>query len=160
VRFEEFAAVRLPAMLRYAMLLAGEREEARDIVQEVLSRARVRWDRIARVDEPFAYVRRMLTNEFLSRRRRRAVPTVPLGGGYDPPAPERAEPRADDQMWRLLGGLPRQQRAVLVLRYYEGLTDDEIAETLRCRAGTVRAYASRALAALRIELTDAEGVLS
>jgi RNA polymerase sigma factor (sigma-70 family) len=55
----------------------------------------------------------------------------------------------------LLGTLPKQQRAVIVLRYYEGLGDDEIADVLRCRPGTVRGYASRALAALRIELTDA-----
>jgi RNA polymerase sigma factor (sigma-70 family) len=56
-------------------------------------------------------------------------------------------------MWRLLGGLPRQQRAVLVLRYYEGLTDQEIADVLGCRPVTVRSNASRALAALRIEIS-------
>ena len=160
MRFEEFAAARLPAMLRYAMLLSGDREDAHDIVQEVLARALVKWDRIARIDEPYAYVRRMVTNEFISRRRRRSVRTVPLTEAHEPAAPAGPEPGGGDDLWRLLAGLPRQQRAVLVLRYYEGLTDDEIAETLRCRAGTVRAYAARALAALRIELTDAEGALS
>jgi hypothetical protein len=120
----------------------------------------VKWDRIARIDEPYAYVRRMVTNEFISRRRRRTVRTVPLTEAHEPAAPAGPEPGGADDLWRLLAGLPRQQRAVLVLRYYEGLTDDEIAETLRCRAGTVRAYAARALAALRIELTDAEGALS
>jgi RNA polymerase sigma-70 factor (sigma-E family) len=158
MRFEEFAAARLPAMLRYAMLLTGDREEARDIVQEVLTRALVKWGRIARVEEPFAYVRRMVTNEFLSRRRR-TIQTIPLTGDNDPPAGPTSEPGDGDEMWRLLGGLPRQQRAVLVLRYYEGLSDEEIAEALHCRASTVRAYAARALAALRIELADAEGAL-
>jgi DNA-directed RNA polymerase specialized sigma24 family protein len=116
MRFEEFAVARLNTMLRYAMLLAGDREEARDIVPDVLARALVRWDRIVRIEEPWAYVRRMLTNEFISRRRRRAVRTVPLDDRYDPPAPARTDPGPADEMWRLLGGLPRQQRAVLVLR--------------------------------------------
>jgi RNA polymerase sigma-70 factor (sigma-E family) len=160
MRFEEFVATRLRAMLRYTVLLCGDREEARDIVQEVLARALVKWDRIARIDEPYAYVRRMLTNEFLSRRRRRALRTVPLTSAVDPPAPSGPEPGAGDDLWRLLAGLPRQQRAVLVLRYYEGLTDAEIADVLHCRPVTVRGYASRALAALRIELSQAEGALS
>jgi DNA-directed RNA polymerase specialized sigma24 family protein len=78
MRFEEFAGNRLPALLRCAFLLTGDRELARDIVQEVLTRALVRWWRIGRLDEPYAYVRRMVTNEFLSQRRRRRLPTVPL----------------------------------------------------------------------------------
>jgi DNA-directed RNA polymerase specialized sigma24 family protein len=92
----------------------------------------------------------MLTNEHLSWRRRRRVPTVPL---FDDPGPPAAPPPGpDEEMWRLLAGLPRQQRAVLVLRYYEGLTDQEIAGVLGCRPVTVRSNASRALAALRIEI--------
>jgi RNA polymerase sigma-70 factor (sigma-E family) len=163
MRFEDFAAARLPALLRYAVLLCGDRDEAHDLVQEVLTRALVKWDRIAKIEEPHAYVRRMLTNEFLSRRRRRRIRTVPLDSGPEPPAPPGPEPGEGDEVWRLLAGLPRQQRAVLVLRYYEGLTDDQIGEALHCRAGTVRGYASRALAALRIEITHAdttEGALS
>ncbi|WP_127504641.1 SigE family RNA polymerase sigma factor [Actinoplanes solisilvae] len=157
MRFEEFAAARLPSLLRYAVLLSGDREEARDIVQEVLTRALVKWDRIGQVTDPFGYVRRMVTNEFLSLRRRRRVKTVPLGpeavdGSSAPHAPEQAQP--DDDLWRLLMKLPRQQRAVLVLRYYEGLSDLEIAEVLGRRTGTVRSNASRALAALRIELDE------
>jgi RNA polymerase sigma-70 factor (sigma-E family) len=162
MRFEEFAAARLPALLRYAILLSGDRHEAHDIVQEVLTRALVKWDRITKIDEPYAYVRRMVTNEFLSLRRRR-VRTVPLEAGREPPAATGPEPGADHELWSLLARLPRQQRAVLVLRYYEDLTDDEIAETLHCRAGTVRGYASRALAVLRIEIADADttqGMLS
>jgi RNA polymerase sigma-70 factor (sigma-E family) len=150
MRFDDFAAERLPALLNYAVLLTGDRESARDLVQEVLTRALIKWDRIEAVDQPYAYVRRMLTNEHLSWRRRRRVPTVPLrdepGPSVDPPPPP------DDEMWRLLAGLPRQQRAVLVLRYYEGLTDREIAGVLGCRPVTVRSNASRALAALRIEI--------
>lgn len=158
MRIEDFAAARLTALLRYAVLLSGDREEARDIVQEVLTRALVKWGRISTVAEPYGYVRRMVTNEFLSRQRRRRVWMVPLRGDVvdGPGAPTAAEaPTDDDGLWQLLSRLPRQQRAVIVLRYYEGLTDREISEVLDCRTGTVRGYASRALAALRVELTDA-----
>lgn len=163
MRFEEFAAARLPALMRCATLLCTDREEAQDLVQESLTRALVKWDRIVKVEEPYAYVRKILTNQFLSWRRRRKFQTVPLGPGHEPaPSPD-PDPEHGDRLWHLLGDLPRQQRAVLVLRYYEGLTDDEIAETLSCRPGTVRGYASRALATLRIEITEhraAEGVRS
>ncbi|WP_406283642.1 SigE family RNA polymerase sigma factor [Embleya sp. NBC_00896] len=159
MRFEDFAAARLPALLRYAALLCGDRELARDLVQEALTKALVRWKRISALDRPEAYVRTMVTNEFLSLRRRKAVRTVALtydttDGPDAPTVPDHAAAfGAGEDLWRRLIGLPRQQRAVLVLRYYEGLTDDEIAETLKCRPGTVRGYASRALATLRVEMT-------
>ncbi|MEU8238295.1 SigE family RNA polymerase sigma factor [Actinoplanes missouriensis] len=154
MQFEEFAAARLPALLRYAVLLCGDREQASDLVQDVLTKALLKWRRIGALDEPYAYVRTMLTNEYLSFLRRRRVPTVPLGWATpDTAAAERAPDRPDEQVWRLLSGLPRQQRAVIVLRYYEGLSDPEIAEVLKCRPTTVRAYASRALATLRVELS-------
>jgi RNA polymerase sigma-70 factor (sigma-E family) len=154
MRFEEFTAARLPALLRYAMLLSGDREHARDLVQDVLARALVKWGRIATLDEPYAYVRRMLTNEFLSWRRRRRLTTVPLDdvvlAGREPVMPER--PERDDDLRARLHRLPARQRAVLVLRYYEDLSDDEIATVLGCRVGTVRGYASRGLATLRVDL--------
>ena len=160
MRFEEFAAARLPALLRYAVLLCGDRELAGDLVQEVLTRSLLRWRRISRVEEPYAYVRTMVTNEYLSFRRRRKLPTVPLT--YEaldgPRAPSLADPATGvgerAELWRQLIGLPRQQRAVIVLRYYENLSDPEIAEVLGCRPSTVRSNASRALATLRLELTE------
>ena len=154
MQFEEFAAARLPALLRYAVLLSGDREQASDLVQDVLTKALLKWRKIGGLDEPYAYVRTMLTNEYLSFLRRRRVPTVPLG--WNTPdtvaAAEPAPDRPDEELWRLLSGLPRQQRAVIVLRYYEHLSDPEIAEVLKCRPTTVRSYASRALATLRVEL--------
>jgi RNA polymerase sigma-70 factor (sigma-E family) len=155
MRFEDFAAARLPALLRYATLLSGDRDEAHDIVQDVLTRALVRWGRIGAVDEPYAYVRTMITNHFLSLRRRRRLFTVSLRDSDDRPQPPAPEPGDGDALWQLLATLPRQQRAVLVLRYYEGLGDDEISEVLGCRPSTVRGYASRALATLRIEMRAA-----
>jgi RNA polymerase sigma-70 factor (sigma-E family) len=147
MRFDDFAAERLPALLNYAVLLTGDRESARDLVQEVLTRALIKWDRIEAVDQPYAYVRRMLTNEHLSWRRRRRVPTVPLRD--DPGPPVDPPPPPDDQMWRLLAGLPRQQRAVLVLRFYEDRPEREVADLLGVSVGTVRSTCSRALDRLR-----------
>jgi RNA polymerase sigma-70 factor (sigma-E family) len=162
MQFEEFARARLPALLRYAALLSGDRELARDLVQEVLTRALVRWRRIGEVAEPYAYVRTMVTNEFLSTRRRRVLPTITLSGVALDSARTAAQPDRtgdhDDRedLWHRLGQLPRQQRAVLVLRYYEDLNDQEIADVLGCRPATVRAYAARALATLRISLAAEE----
>ncbi|MFI1385558.1 SigE family RNA polymerase sigma factor [Embleya sp. NPDC020886] len=159
MRFEDFAAARLPALLRYAVLLCGDRELARDLVQDALTKALVRWKRISALDRPDAYVRTMVTNEFLSLRRRKAVRTVALthetsAGPDAPTVPDHAQRfGVGEDLWHRLAELPRQQRAVLVLRYYEDLDDDEIAATLNCRPGTVRGYAPRALATLRLEPT-------
>jgi RNA polymerase sigma-70 factor (sigma-E family) len=156
--FEEFAASRLTALLRYAAVLTGDQEQARDLVQDVLAQAYAKWSRIERTDRPDAYVHRMVTNAFLNTRRLRRVRVVPLGwqaldGPGLPPQPDHAGPTDDrDEMRQRLQVLPRQQRAVLVLRYYADLPDAEIAEVLGCSVGTVRAHASRALARLRVEL--------
>ena len=150
--FEEYAAARLPALLRYAAVLAGDRDLAQDIVQEVLVRAQVRWHKIGQLDAPDHYVRRMVTNEFISWRRRwgRVVPLAEVSPAQGT-APDAAAAHAErDSLLAELARLPRRQQAVLVLRYYEGHTDAEIAELLGCRPSTVRGYASRALAALRV----------
>jgi RNA polymerase sigma-70 factor (sigma-E family) len=154
--FEEFAAARLPAVLKFAAVLTGDRSLAEDVVQEVLIRANGRWQAIASLDRPEAYVRKMIVNEYLSWRRR-SWRTVPSGAGTDMDGPLTPDPAADyaerDALLAELAKLPRRQRTVLVLRYYEALSDLEIAEALGCRPGTVRGYACRALAALRVELT-------
>jgi RNA polymerase sigma-70 factor (sigma-E family) len=153
--FEEFVATRLPALLRFAAVLAGDRAIAEDLAQEVLIRAYARWDRIGDLDRPEFYVRKMVLNEFLSWRRR-SWRLIPAG---DAAAPDRAEPdhalrhAEREALLAEIARLPGRQRAVLVLRYYEGCGDAEIAELLGCAPGTVRGYASRALAALRIELS-------
>ncbi len=153
--FEEFAATRLPALLNFAAVLTGDRAVAEDLAQDVLIRAYSRWARIGGLDRPESYVRKMILNEFLSWRRRswRLV----LAGGVPAETASSAPDHADqyterDALLAELAKLPRRQRAVLVLRYYEDRGDAEIAELLGCAPGTVRGYASRALTALRIEL--------
>lgn len=154
--FEEYAAFRLPAVLRFAAVLTGDRAQAEDVVQEVLIRVHGRWGKISRLDHPDRYVRRMVVNEFISARRR-SWRLVPSGQAQDVDNRVTAD-HASDHAERAallaeLGKLPARQRAVLVLRYYEGLSDAEIADVLGCEPGTVRGYISRALAALRVELT-------
>jgi RNA polymerase sigma-70 factor (sigma-E family) len=154
VTFEEFAAQRLDPLLRYATALACDPHLAQDIVQEVLLRAQQHWPRIAEADQPAAYVRRMVTNEYLSWRRRRAAKDVALAHpDLDRLGPAVADPTRlvdeRDAMLARIARLPRKQRAAVVLRYYENLTDDEIAAQLGCTAGTVRSHVSRALSTLR-----------
>jgi RNA polymerase sigma-70 factor (sigma-E family) len=153
--FEEFAATQMPAVLKFAAVLAGDRVIAEDLAQEVLVRVYSRWDKIGCLDRPEFYVRKMILNEFLSWRRR-SVRQVLAGGAAGEPAsmaPDHAHVYAERQaLLAELGKLPRRQRAVLVLRYYEDRGDAEIAELLGCTPGTVRGYASRALAALRVEM--------
>jgi RNA polymerase sigma-70 factor (sigma-E family) len=153
VSFEEFVAARLPALLRYAVLLTGDRHLAEDLVQDVLIRAHPRWRRIVAGGPPDRYVQKMITNAYLSWRRRWSTRRVELVEPPDRPAPDE-DPADRDALWQRLAELPRQQRAVLVLRYYEGLSVGETADVLGCSTGTVRGYASRALATLRVTAGD------
>jgi RNA polymerase sigma-70 factor (sigma-E family) len=158
VTFEEFAMARLPSLLRYAVVLTGDRDLAQDVVQEVLVRAQAKWRRISGAESPEAYVRRMVLNEYLSWRRTWAFRHVhPVGerlvelddarGGVG----DHAQGVADaDELWSRLTALGRKQRAVLVLRYYEQLDDDAIADLLGCAPATVRSQASKALKTLRL----------
>lgn len=158
--FEEFVAVRLGALIRYATVVTWDPHLAEDITQDVLVRAQAKWSRIGRLDAPEQYVKRMVVNEFLSWRRRRAAHLVfvPTLEGMTPHEPDRTSAVDDrDLTRRLIAGLPPKQRAAIALRYYEDLSDEQIAELLGCRTGTVRSYLSRGLATLR-EALPAERV--
>jgi RNA polymerase sigma-70 factor (sigma-E family) len=157
--FEQFARERLPAIVVFAAVLTGDRAQAEDVVQDALIRAHARWPKISALEHPDRYLRKMVVNQFLSARRRswRLVPSGTGADLADRRSPDYVTDHAADQAERdallaELGKLPARQRAVLVLRYYEGLTDTEIADVLGCRPGTIRGYASRALAALRVEM--------
>jgi len=154
VTFDEFVGARLPALLRYATAVTCDPHLAEDVVQDVLVRAQSRWGRIGGVDQPEAYVRRMVLNEFLSWRRRVARRAVPVRDETI----EAASPVLDDPAGRLverdavvgmIAALPPRQRAVIALRFFEGSSDAEIADLLGCTEATVRSHASRALATLR-----------
>jgi len=149
--FEEYVAARRGALLRTAYLLTGQHDDAEDLVQVALVKAVPRWRRIA--DDPEPYVRRILLHENISRwraRRWREVSTDRL--------PERAVPGATSEdalvLRDALQQLAPRQRAVIVLRYYEDLTERETAELLGVRVGTVKSQARDALARLRVLVPD------
>jgi RNA polymerase sigma-70 factor (sigma-E family) len=153
--YDEFVLAHLSRLLRYATMLTGEREQAADLVQDVLVKAYRRWSRISDADHPDRYVLRMVTNDYLSWRRSRSARLILTS---DPPDEVRPDDFASDHaaredMWQRLARLPRRQRAVVVLRYYEQLTDAEIADLLGCAQATVRAHAHKALTTLRNGLT-------
>jgi RNA polymerase sigma-70 factor (sigma-E family) len=156
--FEQFAERELPGLLRYATMLTGDTDLARDLVQEVMLKAHRHWDRVRTADHPSRYVKTILTRTHISWLRRWSVRHILIGhdgavAGAE--VPDHAQTVVDRAaVWARMAHLPPQQRAVLVLRYYEHLTDIEIANVLNCTAGTVRGYASRALATLRLDHTD------
>jgi RNA polymerase sigma-70 factor (sigma-E family) len=160
VPFDEFVLNRMERVLRFAAVLTGDRYLAEEVVQDVLLKAHRRWASIGELDQPEAYVRRMVVNEYISWRRKwsRIVPSPDIAERADlPHAPDHAEHVANrsDVADRLRLLAPRQ-RAVIVLRYYQDLPDADIAETLGCSVSAVRSYASRALATMRIDQAAAE----
>ncbi len=148
--FEEYARTRWAALLRTARLLTGERTAAEDLVQATLVKAYTHWHRVARADSAEAYVRTMLLNEFLGERRRRLRRTGKdhLVAVRDDAVAE-SDPALRLDLWEAVMSLPPRQRAVLVLRYYEDLTEAEVARTLDVSRGTVKSQASDALRRLR-----------
>ncbi|MEU0671538.1 MULTISPECIES: SigE family RNA polymerase sigma factor [unclassified Streptomyces] len=152
-QFQDFVRARWSRLVRTAYLLTGDVHHAEDLTQTALAKAYRSWRRIARSDNPEAYVRRMLvscnSDRFRKRRVTEALTAAP---------PERAG-RDDESVGRvdergsLLAGLarlPAKQRAVVVLRYWEDLSEAEVAEVLGCSPGTVKSQASKGLAKLRL----------
>ena len=147
--FAEFVVTRHAALLRTAYLLTGHAQDAEDLVQTTLVKVVPQWRRIA--DNPEPYVRRVLVNENISRWRRRRWrehPTdeVPEQLAHDPDVAELIAVRS------ALVVLAPRQRAVLVLRYYEGLSEAEIAAQLGVSPGTVKSQARDGLERLRAAL--------
>jgi RNA polymerase sigma-70 factor (sigma-E family) len=165
-RPEEFRAFALDRSLRLhqsAYLLCGDWHLAHDLVQDTLVKVYRHWSRVRRADSPDAYVRRILINEARDRWRRRdkAVPVADVEAEPTvPPVPDAADDLARrDRLLRALVELPHQQRATVVLRYLEGLSQAETAQVLGCSEGTVKSQSSRALATLHKYLDRTESQL-
>lgn len=159
--FEGWVAARGPALLRLAFVLSGNAADAEDVVQDALSRALPRWDRISAVEDVDAYVRRMVVNAHTSwwrKFRRRESPAAEVITGETTPGPGEG-PGYDDRrrLWAACRSLPEAQRTAVVLRFYEQLEYDEIAALTEVREGTVRSRVSRGVAVLREQLGDREG---
>ena len=149
--FHDFVTARRADLVRTAFLLCGDPDEAHDLVQTALMRVHRRWRAIERQDAPEVYARQVIVNLAASWWRRRLrvrwVPLAELGE----PAGEHSSNRLDDrdELWRAVMTLPPRTRAVLVLRYFEDLSEVETARQLDCSVGSVKSQASRGLARLR-----------
>ena len=150
--FAEFVTRWSPALLRVAFLLTSDRGEAEDLLQTALLKTSRHWERLSDREAAYAYVRRVIVTTHTSWLRRRRVHEVLLDQ-----LPERSleAPAESGRALRALEDLPPRMRAVVVLRWYEGLTEAETAQVLGCAVGTVKAHAHHALRALRRGLSAA-----
>jgi RNA polymerase sigma-70 factor (sigma-E family) len=158
--FGQFMAARWPGLVRLAYALTGDRWLAEDVAQAALASAYAAWWRVRRADDPDAYVRRILVNTSHRRFRRRRVAEQAREPAELPDLSVADPADLIGQRSALLSALrelPRRQRAVVVLRYWEDLSDAQVAASLGCAEGTVRSQASRALAKLRGSTALADG---
>ncbi|MGH3715817.1 MAG: SigE family RNA polymerase sigma factor [Micromonosporaceae bacterium] len=156
-QFREFVAARSAALHRTAYLISGDWGLAEDLLQTALSKTYLAWHRIADKGAVEAYARRVLVNTATSwwrRRWRGEHPTevLPEPSHRDSYVEQHAE---RDAIWQHVKALPPKQRAVLVLRYYEDLTEAETARLLNVSVGTVKSHAARALKSMQQRLTAA-----
>jgi RNA polymerase sigma-70 factor (sigma-E family) len=155
--FEAFATTHLPSLLRFGHLLTGDQAAAEDLVQIALARTSMHWSRLREPAAAPAYVRRAMVRQH-SNVVRRLLSRERVGDVPDRVEPDSAYQHVDerDAMWAALATLAPRQRAVLVLRYYEQLSEAEIAAALGCSNGTVKSQASKGLAKLRAVLSAAD----
>ena len=152
IDFDQFVAANVDELLRTAYLIVWDQAEAEDLVQECLLKVARRWPQVRRMEQPRAYARRVLVNGALDgasvrARRRRELAAGPPESAVEADPSAALDTRAE--LLQALGQLPGRQRAVLVLRYFNDLSETQVAELLGCSPGTVKSSASRGLARLR-----------
>ena len=152
--FTDFVSAEQAGLLRLAVLLAGDRGQAEDLVQTALMKCYRHWGRITRSGTPSAYVRRALVTTHTSWRRRLSSTEQVMSD-----LPERADPYGeleaeDEDLRRALRDLPPRMRAAVVLRFYEDLSELRTAELMGCSASTVNTQTARGLDRLRTALAD------
>jgi RNA polymerase sigma-70 factor (sigma-E family) len=152
--FTEFASTRSPALFRAAYLMVGQRGLAEDLLQEALTKTYVAWPRLRDIGNAEAYARKAITTTAISWWRRKSwkaeVPRDDLPDQSTAPPGASVDER--DWLWTELQHLAPRQRAALVLRYYEDLTEAQTAETMGCSVGTVKSQVSDGLKRLRSRL--------
>jgi RNA polymerase sigma-70 factor (sigma-E family) len=158
--FRDFVRTRGTPLHQSAYLLCGDWHLAHDVVQDTFVKAYQHWNRVRKADNPDAYVRGILLNEVRGRWRRRDR-TVPVASFADEPI---VADMSDDvarraRLFQALLTLPLRQRATIVLRYLEGLSERETAALLGCSEGTVKSQSSRGLSSLKAFLTRTESTL-
>ncbi|MGW1724403.1 SigE family RNA polymerase sigma factor [Streptomyces sp. NPDC002306] len=150
-QYEEFVRARWSRLVRTAYLLTGDVHHAEDLTQTALAKAYRSWWRVSRSDNPEAYVRRMLVTCNSDRFRKRRVGEALTSAPPERAGRDEAVRRVDERgaLLAALAELPPRQRAVVVMRYWEDLSEAEVADVLGCSPGTVKSQASKALAKLR-----------
>jgi RNA polymerase sigma-70 factor (sigma-E family) len=149
--FTEYLAARQPTLLRTAYLLTGDKHQAEDVLQTSLAKLYLAWDKVHDRGAVDAYVRRIMVNENNSlwrrawKKREFATEVIPEGS----PHHDQYDEGTNDQLWEVVQTLPPKARSVVVLRYYEQMSEAEVADALGISIGTVKSQCSRALAALR-----------
>jgi RNA polymerase sigma-70 factor (sigma-E family) len=157
-RLEDLYVRNAPGALRLAYFLTGNRELADDLVQEAFVRVAGRFRHLRMPDAFDAYLRRTIVNLFTSQLRRTKLErTYVARHGADPSLDsEPGDPAARDELWRALHTLPERQRAAIVLRYYEDMSEQQSAQILGCSTGALNQLVVRAMAALRTQIGDDE----
>lgn len=154
-RFADFVRVHSATLFRTAYLMTGDHQRSEDLMQTTLVRVYQRWPKVDAMERPVAYARKVLVNQAVSWWRLRSSREAPLVSVAEPSWGDRVDELAEhDRVWRAVLSLPPRQRAVMVLRYYEDLTEADIAETLAMAPGTVKSHshaAARRLAELLAE---------
>jgi RNA polymerase sigma-70 factor (sigma-E family) len=168
-RFADLVAEHSDRLLRIAYLLCYDLGEAEDLVQETWARIARRWQRVGRLDNPFGYARQVLVNVAIDTQPARGRRRSELGsdtGRDHAPIPDAhtdrdfASVEARDELTRALAQLTTRQRAVLVLRYWEDIPEQQVAQLLGCSVGTVKSTASKALVRLRRDFAAAQASFS
>lgn len=153
--FRDFVVGRSPSYLRIAFLLTGDWGHAEDLLQTSLAKVYRAWGRLRDHENLDAYVRRVMVNTQTTWWRRAWKAEQPTGALPDSPGPNAVDASDDrDRLRRALLTLPARQRAVVVLRHYEDLSETEVARILGCSVGTVKSQCNRGLAKLREVLDD------
>mgnify|MGYP000179747658 CR=1 FL=1 len=153
VAFDEFVLARSSGLLRTAYLVCGDRHQAEDVLQTALAKLYLSWDKVRDRGAVDAYVRRIIVNETTSswrrpwHRRERATDVLPETATHH----DTYDDGGSAALWDVVRSLPPQARAVVVLRYFEDLTEAQTAQVLGCSVGTVKSQASKAFAKLRID---------
>lgn len=158
--FTQFVQAIAESLRRTAFLMCGNWHTAEDLAQETLAKAYAHWHRISQMENPDAYVRRILVNEMRQRWRRRRDDPLPAEASGEPSVSDSTDEIARRaELFQALLALPLRQRATVVLRHLDGLSERETATVLGCSEGTVKSQNHKALAALRTHLTRTESVL-
>lgn len=145
-RFTDFVRAHSATLFRTAYLMTGDYQRAEDLLQTTLVRVYQRWPRVGAMDWPVGYARKVLVNQAVSWWRRLSSHELALVLHDEPAWGGRMEEVAEhERVWKAVLSLPPRQRAVTVLRYYEDLTEEEIAETLAMAPGTVKSHSHAAV---------------